>query len=74
MPKSQDRSGTVGRVPRLLRHGTIRGGAPEAQGEGLKILLKLVEGIGRFLDGNICLTCILQQVVSVSLWLCLPLY
>ena len=74
MPKSQDRSGTVGRVPRLLRHGTIRGGALEAQGKGLKILLTLVEGIGRFSGENKCLVCIFYQIVYVSLWICFPQY
>lgn len=56
--QNQGRSGAVGRFPTLLRHGMIRGGVLKAQDEGLKILLTLVEGIGRFLDGNKCLTCI----------------
>ena len=51
--QSQGRSGPVGRLPGLPRHGPIRG--DEAQGEGLKILSTLVERTGMFLDGNICL-------------------
>lgn len=47
--QSQGRTGPVGRFPGLLRHGAIRGAAPEAQGEGLMILLTWVEGTERFL-------------------------
>ena len=43
--KCQAKSESVGRFPILLRHG-IRGGALEAQGEELKILLSLMEEIG----------------------------
>ena len=43
--KCQAKSESVGRFPSLLRHG-IRGGALEAQGEELKILLTLMEEIG----------------------------
>ena len=62
---NQGRSGSVGRFPGLLRHGTIRGGALEAQGEGLKILLTLVEGIGRPPDGNRCPVCI-PAIISAT--------
>ena len=46
-----------------MRRGIKIGGALETQGEGLKMLLNLVEGIGRFLDGNRCLMCIFQLIV-----------
>jgi hypothetical protein len=46
------RSGPVGTFPGLLGHGSVRGSAPGAQGQGLKMLLTLVErteafGMGR---------------------------
>lgn len=66
--QSQGRSGPVGRFPGLLRHRTIRGGVPEAEGKRLKILLILVEGTERFLGWNF------SKFISVSLWLCFPRY
>jgi hypothetical protein len=53
--QGQGRSESVGRHPGLLRHGRIRGGALEAQGEGLKSLSTLVEATGRFWGENKCL-------------------
>ena len=64
--QSQGRPRLAGRFPGLLRHGTIRGGALEAQGKGLKILLTLVEGTGRLLDGNRCFLCIFQQLFLLA--------
>jgi hypothetical protein len=46
----------------------IRGGTFEAQGEGLKILLTLVEGTGRVLDVN-RRPVYISAIVSISLWL-----
>ena len=57
-PAYQGRSGSARRLPGLLRRRTTRGNKLEAQGEGLKILLTLVEGIGRFSGENKCLVCI----------------
>jgi hypothetical protein len=44
--------GLAGRFPGLLIHETIRDDILEAQGEGLNILLTLVEKTGRSPDGN----------------------
>jgi hypothetical protein len=52
----------------------IKGGALEAQGEGLKILLTLVEGTERFWGWE-QMSCVhFSKIVSVSLCLCFPQY
>ena len=50
--QSQGRSGSAGRFPGLLTHELIREATLEAQGEGLYILLILLEGTERPVDGN----------------------
>lgn len=54
---------------------TRRGGALEAQGKGLKILLTLMEGMGRGVLGeNNCLVYISATLFLFSLWLCFSRY
>ena len=55
--QSQGGSAFVGIFPDLLRHGRISGYILEAQSEGLKTLLTLVEGTRRPLDEHILLAC-----------------
>jgi len=62
---SQGRSGSVGRFPGLLRHGTVGGAILETQGEGLRVLLTLVEGTGKFLNKNRCM-CMFQQLFLLA--------
>lgn len=73
LPGRQSGGRSVGRVPGLLRHGTIRGDAFEAQGEGLKSLLTLVEEKGGFRMGT-NVFCVCFSIASVSVWLCFPWY
>lgn len=54
-----------GRFPGLLMHGTIRGDALEAQGEGLDFRLTFVEGAGRLPEDI--------WMGTDILWICQPL-
>lgn len=63
---TQGRSGYTGRFAGLLTHGMIRGNALEAQGKGLNVLLILVEGRRRSLDGKRYPVCT-SAMVSVTL-------
>lgn len=63
---TQGRSGSAGRFAGLLTHGMIRGNALEAQGKGLNILLILVEGRRRSLDGKRYPVCT-SAMISVTL-------
>lgn len=63
---TQGRSGYAGRFAGLLTHGMIRGNALEAQGKGLNVLLILVEGRRRSLDGKRYPVCT-SAMVSVTL-------
>jgi hypothetical protein len=69
--QGQGRSGPVGRYPDLPRHGMIRGGGPEAQGKGPKIL----SGRNREVWGMGTMSFVhFSKIVSISLWLCFPEY
>ena len=61
LKESQGGSRSIGRFSDLLRHGMIRGGILEAQGKEMKIVMTLVEGIGKLLCWTKCLICILQH-------------
>lgn len=63
---TQGRSGSAGRFAGLLTHGMIRGNALEAQGKGLNVLLILVEGRRRSLDGKRYPVCT-SAMISVTL-------
>lgn len=47
-------------------YGKIREGVLEAQGEGPKILLPLVEETGRLFDGNRCLTVYCSKLLVLA--------
>lgn len=47
-------------------YGKIREGVLEAQGEGPKILLPLVEETGRLFDGNRCLTVYCSKLLLLA--------
>lgn len=64
--KSQSKLGSAGRFLALLMHGKIGGDTLDSQGKRLNVLLLLVEGTGRPLDGNTHSVCI-SGIVSTSL-------
>lgn len=66
LPGKSRQSGSAVRFPGLLTHGTIRENALEAHGKGLNVLLILVEGTERPLDGNRYPVCTLA-IVSATL-------
>lgn len=70
----QGRSGSVGRFPELLRRSqNNRRSYTWASRWGLKVLLTLVEGTGKFLNKNRC-TVYISAIVPASLWLFFPWY